>query len=296
MKNIWLIATRPDNIAIIVMLSMTVFFIWLSFRKAFTNDKLLTQTGDHESDGKTAREELFVWPYLVRMEFLVALIVVIGLFAWSLALDAPLEELANPTLTPNPAKAPWYFLGLQELLVYFDPWIAGVVIPNLIILGLMAIPYLDINPKGSGYYVFSERKFAVYVFCFGFFFWVILIMIGVFMRGPGWQWFWPWQTWDAGRTLTQINKDLSEFFGVKSRSFLGMIIGVIPIAVYYGVGILLSYRYFKRKQPSLLTSMGKTRYFTLCILLLTMFALPIKIVLRLVFNLKYVLVTPWFNI
>ena len=94
-------------------------------------------------------EKVHVWPYLVRLEFLCALFVTIGLTVWSIVIDAPLEEAANPTKTPNPSKAPWYFLGLQDILVYFDPWFAGVVAPVLIIVGLMLIPYLDINPKGT---------------------------------------------------------------------------------------------------------------------------------------------------
>ena len=80
------------------------------------------------------------------------------LLVWSLLVDAPLEEPANPTRTPNPSKAPWYFLGLQEMLVFFDPWHAGVVLPSFIIIGLMVIPYIDINPKGNGYYTFRGAQ------------------------------------------------------------------------------------------------------------------------------------------
>ena len=95
----------------------------------------------------------------------------------------------------NPAKAPWYFLGLQEMLVYFDPWIAGVVMPTLIVVGLMIIPYVDTNPLGSGYYTWKQRKFSILTFCFGFLFlWVLMVIVGTFIRGPGWMWFWPGQT------------------------------------------------------------------------------------------------------
>ena len=80
------------------------------------------------------------------------------MIVWSILLKAPLEEPANPTDSPNPSKAPWYFLGLQEMLVYFDPWLAGVVLPSLIIVGLMAIPYIDTNPKGNGYFTFQRAQ------------------------------------------------------------------------------------------------------------------------------------------
>src|SRR5215468_2671160 len=110
--------------------------------------------------------------------------------------DAPLEEPANPTRTPNPSKAPWYFLGLQEMLVFFDPWHAGVVLPTFIIIGLMVIPYIDINPKGNGYYCFKDRKWEIVTYLFGFqILWVSLIIIGTFLRGPGWNWFWFWEKW-----------------------------------------------------------------------------------------------------
>ncbi len=134
---------------------------------------------------------------------------------WSITLNAPLEEPANPNLTMNPSKAPWYFLGLQEMLVYFDPWMAGVVMPTLIIVGLMVIPYIDANPLGNGYYTYKQRKFSILTFIFGFIvLWVAMIVIGTFIRGPGWMWFWPGQTWDHNRLIFEVNRDLPDIFGI----------------------------------------------------------------------------------
>src|SRR5206468_1392851 len=113
-------------------------------------------------------DKIHTWPHLVRNEFLIACAMMILLIVWSLLVDAPLEEPANPTRTPNPSKAPWYFLGLQEMLVFFDPWHAGVVLPTFIILGLMVIPYPDINPKGNGYYCWKDRKWEIMTFIVGF--------------------------------------------------------------------------------------------------------------------------------
>ncbi len=109
-------------------------------------------------------------------------------------MQAPLEEPASSVKTPNPSKAPWYFLGLQEMLVYYDPWMAGVVLPSLIIVGLMAIPYIDFNKKGNGYYTFDQRKFSyliVPVRLPGL--WVTLIVLGTFLRGPNWNFFGPFE-------------------------------------------------------------------------------------------------------
>src|SRR2546421_6208161 len=124
-------------------------------------------------------DKVHTWPYLVRAEFISGCILLLVLLVWSITVDAPMEEPANPTRTPNPSKAPWYFLGLQEMLVYFDPWMAGVVLPSLIIIGLMVIPYIDVNPRGNGYYTWKERKFAVGMYLFGFLvLWILLIVLG----------------------------------------------------------------------------------------------------------------------
>lgn len=232
-----------------------------------------------------------VWPYLVRAEFICALIVLLGLLVWSLLVDAPLEEIANPTKTPNPSKAPWYFLGLQEMLVYFDPWIAGVVIPTLIIVGLMAIPYIDVNPKGNGYYTFRERRNGILIYLFGFLvLWVALIILGVFMRGPGWNFFWPWEEWDPHKVVALTNVDLPYAVGIRSESMAFLFGGAVVIG-YYALGVVY---YFVRKEQ--LQQLGPIRYAVKAFLFLTMMALPIKMFLRHAFNIKYVWVTPWFNI
>src|SRR5262247_1917218 len=131
----------------------------------------------------TAGEDQYelTWPYFMYTIVLCFLLTTVVLWVWSMVLPAPLEPLADPNKTPNPSKAPWYFVGLQELLVYFDPWIAGVVLPTLIIVGLMAIPFIDVNTRSTGYYSFRERRFAILVYLFGFLvLWVAVIILGVF--------------------------------------------------------------------------------------------------------------------
>src|SRR5438034_11778568 len=107
---------------------------------------------------------------------------------WAVFLKTPLEQPATSSKAPNPSKAPWYFLGLQEMLVYYDPWMAGVLLPSLVVVGLMAIPFIDFNKKGNGYYTIEERKFSYLLFQFGFLeMWVTLIILGTFFRGPNWN-------------------------------------------------------------------------------------------------------------
>lgn len=239
-----------------------------------------------------AQDKLYVWPYLVRLELICTIICLLVLVVWSITINAPLEEAANPTKTPNPSKAPWYFLGLQEMLVYFDPWMAGVVLPTLIIVGLMVIPFVDINPKGNGYYTFKERRFAISVFLFGFIvMWVSLIILGVFFRGPGWNLFWPWQEWDPHKVVALTNMDLSEKFGIRSY-LLASIFGGMVVVGYYVAGTA-AYFYAYRKS---IKDVGINRIGIKSFLFLTMMAVVIKVFLRLLFNIKYVWVTPWFNV
>jgi len=169
-------------------------------------------------------EKVDVWPHLVSRELLAAMLMTVILLVWSLLLNAPLESQANLNVTPNPSKAPWYFLGLQELLVYFDPWIAGVVLPTLIVVGLMAIPYVDINPKGVGTWpkmrlsrggwVSVDRPFAVSVFMLGTIMWFVLIFIGQYCRGPNWEWYWPWEQWSHRRLTKLTLKNIPNLWGL----------------------------------------------------------------------------------
>lgn len=295
MHNLWELVSKPDNIPIVALLVLVILYTWWSFHKALKNDR------QGFLDETRLSEKIQVWPNLVRVEFLATLFVMVVLVFWSFLIDAPLEEAANPTLTPNPSKAPWYFLGLQEMLVYFDPWIAGVVLPTFIILGLMAIPYIDINEKGNGYYTFRERKWSILIYCFGFIvLWVSLIVLGTFWRGPGWYFFFPWEKWDTHRVVALTNVDLSEFFGIHTRHADN---GLNPAAFIFGAVIVLGYYalmplywLLKKDTSPLLKKLGPVRYNVTAFLFLTMMSLPIKMVLRIGFNIKYIWVTPWFNI
>ena len=129
-----------------------------------------------------------MWPHLLIEEFVAMFILLAALTIFSTFINAPLRELANPNLTPNPSKAPWYFLGLQELLRYFHPMIAGITIPTFILVGLAAVPFVDRNPSVRP----GDRKIAITLFTMLFMFGATLTIIGSFFRGPGYNWVWPW--------------------------------------------------------------------------------------------------------
>jgi hypothetical protein len=229
---------------------------------------------------KTENDYQFVMPTLVIKETIAVLIASSVLIAWSLLQNAPLRSIADPNKTENPAKAPWYFVGLQELLVYFDPWIAGVTIPSLIIIGLMLIPYFDTTRTGIGEYSLRGRKAAIFTFVFGFAMWIVLILVGQFLRGPNWQFYWPWEDWSVAKSAEETLVNLPQWAGI---GFL---------ALYFGLGLALPALLYRK----LWKTMGAVRYVTGVTLVLLMYGILVKIVLRLVFNIRYILATPWFNI
>lgn len=144
-------------------------------------------------DSKRPADEdtVMVWPHLLVRHAVAALAVLLLVLLLAVLFDAPLKEIANPTITPNPEKAPWYFVALQELLAHFHPLVAGVLVPTAIILGLVALPYIDRSPFRSIRY----RKVAVYTFTIFLVTWIILTLIGFAFRGPNWSWVWPWVEW-----------------------------------------------------------------------------------------------------
>lgn len=287
------VATLPDNVPIVAMIFLVGFFFWWAMNQAYENDRRIA-AGLPTIEGQDSAQKVFSWPDLVYVELICLVVVMAVMIVWSIVLKAPLEEPANPTDSPNPAKAPWYFLGLQEMLVYYDPWLAGVVLPGLIIVGLMAIPYIDTNPKGNGYYSFRERKWEILVFAFGFIIlWVVLIILGTFMRGPNWNFFGPYEYWDPNKLVPLNNVNVSELVWVKGLHralptfwLVREIPGILLIGTYMTlVPMVLSKTLLKRFYEK----MGATRFMIGVYLFLIMVAVPIKMYLRWTLNLKYIL-------
>src|SRR5215203_7265797 len=236
--NFQLIVTKPDNVPIVGLIFMLVFFTWYSVKEGVLNDRRIA-AGQGPIE-KAESDRVWVWPDLVYTELISLILCSVVLIVWSIVLKAPLEQPANRSVTPNPSKAPWYFLGLQEMLVYFDPWLAGVVLPGLIIVRLIAIPYIDKNPKGNGYYTFNERKAEIALFLFGFVvLWVSLIVLGTFLRGPNWNFFGPFEFWDIHKLAALTNVNLSEYVwvrafrtGLPTQWFIREIFGIVLVGVY----------------------------------------------------------------
>jgi hypothetical protein len=293
---------KEDNVPISMLIYSVAFFTWLALYRAVQNDERI-EKGEPVLE-KLDDEKVLVWPDLVYTELICMVVATVVLVVWAILLKAPLEQPATSAKAPNPSKAPWYFLGLQEMLVYFDPWMAGVVLPTFIIVGLMALPYIDFNREGNGYFTFKQRGFAISVFMFGFLvLWVVLIVLGTFLRGPNWNFFGPFAYWDPHKVDPLNNINVSQIFWGK---WLKQPIEGMSILQREAPGIILTLLYLLALPPLLartvfrkfFVKMGFIRYMTMITLLQFMMSLPIKMVLRWLFNLKYIVAIPeyFFNI
>ncbi|MBF0170633.1 MAG: hypothetical protein HQK87_06040 [Nitrospinae bacterium] len=243
------------------------------------------------------------WPYFIWIVFLTMLFMTIVLWCIAYLGDAPLEEEAAWAKTPNPAKAPWYFIGLQELLVYFDPWIAGVLLPGQIVVGLALIPYVDISPTAQGRYGWTDRKFAVTIFSFGIFLWFFLIIIGQWFRGPSWEFYWPIIDYDiGGATWTREGIPLKA-----SEATLANVpnwIGWPALIGFFGFGMIAPLVFAKvagasklgKAAAEYIGKLGPIRYVLVQIHVVLMASVVAKMLLRLGLGYKYVVTTPWFNV
>ena len=295
------IIAKPDNVPISMLIYSVGFATWVALRQAVRNDDRISAGGKPLEADET--DKVLTWPDLVYTELMAMVLCTVFLLVWSICLKAPLEPPASATDIPNPSKAPWYFLGLQEMLVYFDPWLAGVVLPTYIVLGLCAIPYIDYNKKGAGYYTFNERSFAITTFLFGFVvLWVVLIVLGTLLRGPNWNFFGPYEYWTPYKTESLINRFVSRMFWVDllNRPLPDVILvreapGILILLAYFFVTPMLLARgwldwlFLKRIDfREMYIRMGLIRFMTMANILLMMAFLPIKMVLRWCFNLKYI--------
>ena len=310
-ENFASIVMKPDNVPIVGLVFMLAFFTWVATSQAVVNDERIRQ-GLPPME-KLNDEKVLVWPDLVYTELICMVAVSAFLLVWALVLQAPLEEPASSVKTPNPSKAPWYFLGLQEMLVYFDPWYAGVVLPSMVVFGLMAMPYLDFNKKGNGYYSIEERKFSYLTYQFGFFvLWITLIILGTFLRGPNWNFFGPFEYWTPYKVEVLNNVDLPQFFWVnlldrplpRAPQGAGTLVQVGTILLRESPGLILLGAYLVLLPPLLAVTifrkffakMGFVRYMIMANLMLLMLSLPLKMILRWTLNLKYIVSIPEFSL
>ena len=289
------VALLPDNVPSLFLLILVTFFAWFSMYQAWENDRRLERK--EPTKEKQDSERILVWPDLVFIEFIAALFMLALLILWSLSLQAPLEGVADPANSPNPAKAPWYFLALQEMLVYFDPWFAGVIIPTLLLVILILFPYVDPDRKHTGFYSYRPRKFFMSSFiCFFICVWVYLQFVGNVMRGPNWNFFGPFEPWDSHKVVAITNINLSEYLymvflkrPLPENIFLREIGGFIFLGTYFVVALQILKRTWLK---FLYEQVPRASFYVFSTVYILLWLLPVKMYLRWIFNLKYIISIP----
>ena len=295
---------RPDNLAILLLVLLLCFFVWRGLRQAAVNDDR-AERGEPPFEAG-ADDKVLTWPHLVFLELVALVACSAFLVIWSLLVRAPLEPPADLETVLNPAKAPWYFVGLQELLVYFDPWLAGVVLPVVMVVGLSALPYLDRNPRGSGYYTLRERPLAVSVYLAAFILlWMLPILVGTFLRGPNWTLYGPFEPWDphteSPAELVNLSamvwgerSEMEAGFGAEAalwRPVVRELPGIVLLGFYF---LVMPWVLSRTAWRGLRERMGSVRYLVFSVLLMGMGLVPAKMLLRWLLDVRYIVaLTEW---
>jgi hypothetical protein len=245
-------------------------------------------------DPPRARALVPTWPYLIRLELCAALATLILLAWWAIALEPPLAAPADPSFTPTLAKAPWFFVGVQEMLQYFDAWLAGVVLPLLSVLGLCALPYLDRDPEGSGEHRLKGRGAALVALAAILGLWLLPAVVGLFLRGESWRFAPVWRAAaDASLELTPVGaiRSLGEVLGLgpSGASLLGAVVCLGPFA-------LAGLAWPRLRRRPAIERLGLGRYLISAGLVLCLLGVTLKVALGVTLGVRYFWITPWFRV
>jgi hypothetical protein len=210
---------------------------------------------------------------------------------WAIGLDLPLVAEADPRVTPAVAKAPWFFVGVQEMLQYFDAWLAGAVLPAVMLIGLCALPYLDVGKEASGRYTWCARPIGVVVTVLLVILWLAPMVIGLFLRGEAWLLQPPWVPAPLALPPPPPPVALADVVGVSGAAAqaLGAVVVVGPLAA-------LGLAWPRLRRRPRFARLGLTRYLVAAGLLVVCLEVILKVILRLAFDVRYFWVTPWFRI
>jgi hypothetical protein len=240
-----------------------------------------------------ARSLVTTWPNLVRLELCAALATLLLLAWWAIGLEPPLAPPADPGFTPTLAKAPWFFVGVQEMLQYFDAWLAGVVLPLASVLGLAALPYLDRDPEGAGEHRLRGRRAALLALGAIVLLWLLPALVGLFLRGENWHFGAVFIPADPALESAPpgATQSLGERLGLGAggAGLLGALLCLGPFAL-----ALLAWPRLRRRPG--LARLGLVRYLISAGLVLALLGVAFKVTIVLSLGVRYLWVTPWFRV
>lgn len=274
---------EPDRLAFLLLLGLVAATLglggWLAWR-----GRHRTLSNEERAAGA---EPVAAWPYLVRLELVAALATLLVVSWWAMLLPLELGPPADPTVTPALAKAPWFFVGVQELLQYFDPWLGGVMLPLLSLFGLAALPYIDRDPYGAGRHELRPAALVVVLALLGL--WLVPSGVGLFLRGEHWSWVPIWRAVPLDQPAPPVLASLGERLrlGPSGSQVLGAALCLGPFAL-----LGLGWRLLRDRFAVL----GLARYLLAGSLLILLAGVGLKVVLVVVFRVRYLWVTPWFRI
>ena len=226
--------------------------------------------------------EVTTWPHLLRLELLAALVVLLALAWWAMGLGLPVDRVADPRFTPGMAKAPWFFVGIQEMLQYFDTWLGGAVLPVVMVVGLCLLPYLD----RSGGKTWPRVVLGLLAL-----FWFVPMVVGQLLRGEHWILQPAWLPPPVERPPAILGGSLGQALGLDGAADLvvGGIVCLLPLA-------LLPLAWWRLRGRSWAGRMGHARFALAGVLLLLLCGVALKVALYLALDIRYLWMTPWFRV
>ncbi len=291
---------EPDALALVLFLVIVSTALIIGLVKAVRQDRrrdtleennLQKEKPSALKDPPSGRELVTVWPHLLKRELFAAMLVCLILSWWAIIHEFPLGAPVDPQVTPTVAKAPWFFIGIQELLQYFDAWIAGVLLPLITILGLMALPYLDVSQEGVGQHTIKKRPLAISGLLLLFGFWLCPAVIGLYLRTENWSLGPAWRGAPIAESETFLYTSFAERFGLSSiaNQILGGALCLGPFLALFAIWPRVKKRPWAKR-------MGFGRYFVATGLAVLACGVLLKILLQLALKVRYIWITPWFRI
>jgi hypothetical protein len=232
------------------------------------------------------------WPHLLRLELVATLATMLFVAWWAIGLEVPLGPVADPGVTPKVAKAPWFFVGIQEMLQYFDAWLAGAVLPLLMIGGLCALPYIDHDTRESGRYTLRRRPVALAVTLALVGLWILPMVVGLLLRGENWslQPVWGPQEID----VPPVHEPLLSLGALINLEGAGQ--HLLGGSLILGPFIALALAWRRARRRPWAARLGLGRYLVAGSLLLVAVGVLLKVALHVTLDIRYLWVTPWFRI
>jgi hypothetical protein len=279
---------QPDALALVLLVVLVGLTVVVGFVAARRGEAV------REASEPGRSEMVSTWPHLLRRELIAALATLLVVSWWAIGFRLPLGPPADPSITPALAKAPWFFVGVQEMLQYFDAWLAGAVLPLLMLVGLCALPYLDVSPEGNGQYTTWRRRPVALTVVGGLLvMWLLPMVVGELLRGEHWALQPVWRPPPVETPLPPV-----QLLSLSDRLGLGAAAGqILGGALCLGPYLALAFLWRPlRRRSSLVDRMGRVRFALAGGLLLTALGVAVKVLLVAALDLRYLWVNSWFRI